>query len=159
MSVTSVLAPIGGRAVDLAEVPDPVFSQGLVGWGAAVDPIAAPAEALAPVGGRLIKLIPHAYIVMTPAGFGVLVHLGLDTVRLDGAGFAALATEGDEVAAGTPIIGYDVPAVSAAGFNPIAVTVVMDEREPERVAVSESVRAGAEIAAGAPLFGFRSERR
>jgi len=73
MSKTQVLAPVAGRAVALEDVPDPVFSQGMVGYGAAVDPPRAVVEAVAPVGGKLLKLMPHAYIVLTPEGVGVLV--------------------------------------------------------------------------------------
>ncbi len=87
---TEVLAPVPpGRAVALSEVPDPVFAQGMVGHGAAIDPPPhTVVEALAPpVSGTLLKLMPHAYIVLTPpAKVGVLVHLGLDTVALNGGG-------------------------------------------------------------------------
>src|ERR1700712_4484674 len=119
MSTTRVLAPVGGRAVPLADVPDPVFSQGMVGYGAAVDPLRGVVQAVAPVSGKLLKLMPHAYIVMTPDNVGVLVHLGLDTVALKGEGFTTHATQGDEVAAGQLIITYVVPAVEALGLNPI----------------------------------------
>ena len=132
----------------LSGVPDPVFAQGMVGHGAAVDPPHTVVEALAPVGGRLLKLMPHAYIVMTPANVGVLVHLGLDTVALNGEGFTTHATQGDDVTAGQLIITYDVPAVVAKGLNPIVPVVIMDERE---VANITAVGAG-EIASGAPLF-------
>ncbi|HOW95646.1 MAG TPA: PTS glucose transporter subunit IIA, partial [Mycolicibacterium fallax] len=99
MTVTPVLAPVSGRAVALADVPDPVFSQGMVGWGAAVQPRAGLVDALAPVDGKLVRLMPHAYVVLTPGGVGLLVHLGLDTVALDGAGFTPLASQGDQLRA------------------------------------------------------------
>ena len=70
MSTTPVLAPVPGRAVPLGDVPDPVFSQGMVGYGAAIDPPRGVIEAVAPVSGRLLKLMPHAYIVMTPENVG-----------------------------------------------------------------------------------------
>ena len=132
----------------LSDVPDPVFAQGMVGHGAAVDPPHTVIEALAPVGGRLLKLMPHAYIVMTPANVGVLVHLGLDTVALNGEGFTTHATQGDDVTAGQLIITYDVPAVVAKGLNPIVPVVIMDEREAANIT---AVAAG-EIASGAALF-------
>ncbi len=80
MSNTSVLAPVAGRAVPLSDVPDPVFSAGMVGYGAAVDPPREVIDAVAPVAGKVLKLMPHAYVIMTPDNVGVLVHLGLDTV-------------------------------------------------------------------------------
>ncbi|AKK29973.1 glucose PTS transporter subunit IIA [Mycobacterium sp. EPa45] len=152
MSTTPVHAPVSGRAVALGDVPDPVFSQGMVGYGAAIDPPHDVIDAVAPVSGRLLKLMPHAYIIMTSENVGVLVHLGLDTVTLSGAGFSARVAEGDTVTAGQPVITYDVPSVVAAGLNPIVPVVVMDEREPGNVTVSAAVTAGAEISSGSVLF-------
>ena len=128
MSKTSVLAPVAGRAVLLKDVPDPVFSQGMVGYGAAIDPPRGVIAAVAPVSGKLLKLMPHAYIVMTPD------------------------SQGDDVTAGQLVITYDVPSVEAKGLNPIVPVVVMDEREPGNVIPSEAVTAGADIAFGADLF-------
>jgi PTS system glucose-specific IIA component len=152
VSTTSVLAPVGGRAVPLQDVPDPVFSQGMVGYGAAVDPPRGVIEAVAPVSGKILKLLPHAYIVMTPANVGVLVHLGIDTVRLNGEGFTTHVSQGDDVSAGQLIITYDVPSVEAKGLSPIVPVVVMDEREPGNVIPADAVTAGTEIASGAILF-------
>lgn len=152
MSTTPVLAPVAGRAVPLEDVPDPVFSQGMVGYGAAIDPTRGVIEAVAPVSGRLLKLMPHAYIVMTPDNVGVLVHLGLDTVALKGEGFTIHVHQGDDVSAGELIITYDVPSIEAKGLNPIVPVVVMDEREPGNVVPADAVLTGADIASGASLF-------
>ena len=152
MSQTPVLAPIAGRAVALAEVPDPVFAQGMVGYGAAVDPPRQVVDAVAPVSGKLLKLMPHAYVIMTADNVGVLVHLGLDTVQLNGAGFTAHVAQGDTVTAGEKMITYDVPAIIAAAFSPIVPVVVMDEREASNVVVADAVNAGSEIAGSALLF-------
>jgi sugar PTS system EIIA component len=152
VSQTSVVAPVGGRAVPLEEVPDPVFSQGMVGYGAAIDPPRGVIEAVAPVSGKLLKLMPHAYIVMTPDQVGVLVHLGLDTVQLKGEGFITHVSQGDDVTAGQVIITYDVPAIEAKGLNPIVPVVVMDERESGNVVPSDAVTAGSDIDSGADLF-------
>ncbi len=152
MSQTTVLAPVSGRAVALADVPDPVFSQGMVGYGAAIDPPRGVVDAVAPVSGKLLKLLPHAYVILTPDNVGILVHLGLDTVALNGAGFTTHVTEGDNVTAGQVVITYDVPSVEAAGLNPIVPVVVMDEREAGNVSPVDAVVAGADIASGATLF-------
>lgn len=152
MSKTQVLAPVAGRAVPLREVPDPVFSQGMVGYGAAIDPPRGVIEAVAPVSGKLLKLMPHAYIVMTADNVGVLVHLGLDTVALNGEGFTTHVSQGDDVSAGQVMISYDVPAVEAKGLNPIVAVVVMDERESDNVIPSEAVNNGADVESGADLF-------
>lgn len=147
---TSVLAPVAGTAVALADVPDPVFSQGMVGFGAAIDPPHEVTEALAPVSGTLLKLMPHAYIVLTADNVGVLVHLGLDTVALNGEGFTTHLQQGDQVSAGQLVITYDVPAIIAKGLNPIVPVVVMDEREAANISVTAALSAA--ITAGADLF-------
>ncbi|NVN51236.1 PTS glucose transporter subunit IIA [Mycolicibacterium hippocampi] len=152
MSRTPVLAPVAGRAVPLSEVPDPVFSAGMVGYGAAVDPPHEVVEAIAPVSGKLLKLLPHAYVIMTVDNVGVLVHLGLDTVALNGEGFTIHVTQGDDVTAGQKVITYDVPAITAKGLNPIVPVVVMDERESENITPAEAVLEGAVLAPGDDLF-------
>lgn len=152
MSSTDVLAPVEGRAVALADVPDPVFAGGMVGYGAAIDPPHRVVEAVAPVSGKILKLLPHAYVILTPDNVGVLVHLGLDTVALNGAGFTAHVAQGDTVTAGQPVITYDVPAIVAAGYRPVVPVVVMDERDPANVAVGEAVSGGGSIDSGTTLF-------
>ena len=152
MGSTLVLAPVDGRALALTDVPDPVFSQGMVGYGAAIDPRREIIDALAPVGGTLLRLMPHAYVIMTTDGVGILVHLGLDTVALNGAGFSAHVTQGDTVTAGQPIIAYDVPAIVAAGYSPVIPVVVMDEREASNVIAGNEVVTGADIVSGTRLF-------
>ena len=152
MTTTPVLAPVAGRAVRLHDVPDPVFSQGMVGYGAAVDPTRTVVDAVAPVGGKILKLLPHAYLVMTTGNVAILVHLGLDTLQLSGAGFTTHVGEGDTVTAGQLVITYDVPAVEAAGFNPIVPVVVMDEREPANVIAADAVTNGGRIGSRETLF-------
>jgi PTS system glucose-specific IIA component len=150
VTTTSVLAPVGGRAVPLGEVPDPVFAQGMVGHGAAVDPPHEVIDAVAPVGGKILRLMPHAFVIMTPDSVGILVHLGIDTVSLHGAGFSLHLAQGDDVAAGQTVVTYDVPSVVANGANPMVPVVVMDERDAENIRLNFD--AGDEIRLGAALF-------
>jgi PTS system glucose-specific IIA component len=152
MSTTPVLAPVQGRALTLAEVPDPVFSQGMVGYGAAIDPPRQVIDAVAPVSGKILRLLPHAYVIMTADNVGVLVHLGLDTVQLNGAGFTTHVAQGDTVTAGQAVITYDVPAIVAAGYSPVVPVVVMDERDSSNISVGDAVNVNADITSGAVLF-------
>ncbi|BBY84835.1 PTS sugar transporter subunit IIA [Mycolicibacterium tokaiense] len=152
MSNTAVHAPVAGRAIPLAEVPDPVFSTGMVGYGAAVDPPREVIDAVAPVSGKLLRLMPHAFVIMTADKVGVLVHLGIDTVALEGEGFTTHVSQGDEVTAGQRIVTYDVPAIVAKGLNPVVPVVVMDERNADNIKPDEAVLEGAVIAPGADLF-------
>lgn len=142
-----VLAPVPGRAVTLAEVPDPTFAQAIVGPGAAIDPPRGVVDAIAPISGKLLKVFPHAYVIVSPDGLGVLVHLGIDTVELHGEGFTLRAKQGDHVSAGDVIISYDVVAIEATGRNPI-VPVIILEQTLENITLADAVTAGARLDAG-----------
>jgi glucose-specific phosphotransferase system IIA component len=124
-----VCAPVSGMAIALSAVPDPVFAEAMVGPGAAVDPDRVPSVAVSPIAGTLVKLKPHAFVVADGHGRGVLVHLGIDTVNLDGAGFELLAAEGDRVEAGTPVIRWDPAAVEAGGMSPVCPVIALDAPE------------------------------
>ena len=117
---------MSGSAVGLAAVPDPVFSQAMVGPGTAIDPERAPGQAVAPITGTIVKLHPHAYVVVGADGRGVLVHLGIDTVQLKGEGFHLLAAEGDHVEAGQPVVGWNPAVIEAGGRSPVCPVVALD---------------------------------
>jgi glucose-specific phosphotransferase system IIA component len=145
--VTQVLAPVPGRVLTLAEVPDPVFAGEMVGPGVAVEPTGEVVTAVSPIAGRLVKLHPHAYVVLGDGGVGVLVHLGIDTVRLEGRGFELLVAEGDTVAAGDPVVRWD-PATVEDGMSTLVPVVVMDRPAGSVTAPA----AGVVVATGDPLF-------
>jgi sugar PTS system EIIA component len=146
-----VLAPVKGRAVRMEDVPDPVFAQLMTGPGAAVDPPREVVDAVAPVAGKVFKLFPHAFIILTADGVAVLVHLGLDTVQLKGQGFTLHVQEGDEVTAGQPVVTYDVPAVEAAGRNPI-VPVIALEKQVGDLMLGSAVGSGGDVGTTDTLF-------
>ncbi|MDT0301619.1 PTS sugar transporter subunit IIA [Streptomonospora wellingtoniae] len=142
-----VLSPVPGTAVAMSEVADPVFAQGMVGPGAAVRPAPYLQEAAAPVGGRVAKLHPHAFMVVAETGRGVLVHLGIDTVKLDGAGFDKLVEEGAHVEAGTPVIRWNPAEIEARGLSSVVPVVALDADTAAVGAPAEG-----EVAAGDALF-------
>ena len=146
--MTRVMSPVTGRVVGLSGVPDPVFAQAMVGPGTAVDPERGPGHAIAPVTGKIVKLHPHAYVVVDGEGHGVLVHLGIDTVKLKGEGFELLVTEGDEVTAGQPVVGWNPAAIEAGGRSPICAVVALDAGAD---ALSDVVESG-EVSTGDELF-------
>ncbi len=151
MTSLSVLAPVSGQALPLADVPDPVFAAALVGPGVAIDPgRTGRVVAVSPVAGKIVKLHPHAYVVQTADGAGVLVHLGIDTVQLAGEGFGLLAAEGAEVAAGDEIVAWDPAAIDAGGRSAICPVVALDASAE---ALSD-VRDTGDVAAGEPLFAW-----
>ena len=143
-----VLAPISGRAVPLAEVADEVFAEGMAGQGCAIVPEAS-GEAVAPVSGVLVKLFEggHAFGIAADGGIEMIVHLGLDTIELRGRGFERIATEGDRVEAGQPIVRFDLDEIRTGNYDPVTpVLVTNDEDHPVT-----GVRTG-EIQAGELLF-------
>ncbi len=120
-----IAAPVTGTVTPLTEVPDPVFAKALVGPGAAIDPgDAATLTVTAPVSGTLTSLKPHAFVISHRPDQGVLVHLGIDTVHLKGAGFTLHAEAGQQVEAGDEIIVWDLAAAREAE-KPLVVPVVV----------------------------------
>lgn len=143
-----VVAPVSGTSREVSDVPDPVFASGMVGPGLAIDPGTTTQTAVAPVSGRLAKLHPHAYLVVTDAGVGVLVHLGIDTVTLRGDGFALLATEDARVQAGQAVVRWDPAYVAGTGRSPMCAVVVLDV--PDRAVLARPT--GSTVTAGEPVF-------
>ncbi|WPF66812.1 MULTISPECIES: PTS glucose transporter subunit IIA [unclassified Corynebacterium] len=124
--MSEVLAPLAGSVIALSEVKDEVFASGMVGKGVAVVPPAqGTIEVVAPLGGTLKQVLPHAFIVMEESGTGILVHVGIDTVELDGKGFEVHKAKGEQVRAGEPVVTIDAPAIAAAGYDLTCPVVVM----------------------------------
>lgn len=86
----------------------------MVGPGTAIDPVREPTTAVAPVDGLVVSMHPHAFVVMDEDGHGVLTHLGIDTVQLNGEGFELLVSKGDQVKRGQPVISWNPAAVEAS---------------------------------------------
>ncbi|MCX0242710.1 PTS sugar transporter subunit IIA [Streptomyces drozdowiczii] len=149
--MTNVTSPLAGRAIGLAAVPDPVFSGAMVGPGTAIDPDRKPSEAVAPVDGIVVSLHPHAFVVVDSEGHGVLTHLGIDTVQLNGEGFELLVSKGDTVTRGQGVVRWDPSAVEKAGKSPICPIVALEATAESLSAVAES----GEVAVGDSLFGWQ----
>ncbi len=107
MASISLKAPLSGVVVPLEQVPDPVFSQKMVGDGASIDPIDA--LLVAPCDGKVTQLhkAHHAVTLTTADGIEVMMHIGLDTVNLKGEGFTPKVAEGATVSTGDPLLGFD----------------------------------------------------
>jgi sugar PTS system EIIA component len=126
VSGTDVLAPCPGRLISLAEVPDPVFSSEMVGPGVAIDPDPGEVTVVSPIAGKVVKVHPHAFVVLGSDGVGILVHLGINTVRLDGKGFEVLVEQGTTVAAGDAMVRWDPSAVTGEDISTVVPVVAMD---------------------------------
>ena len=124
--MTTVTSPVAGHVIGLTAVPDPVFSGAMVGPGTAIDPVREPSEAVAPVDGVIVSLHPHAFVVVDAEGHGVLTHLGIDTVQLNGEGFELLVNKGDTVTRGQSVVRWDPTAVEEAGKSPVCPVVALE---------------------------------
>lgn len=145
-----VNAPLAGTVVPLGNVPDPVFAGQMVGSGAAVEPPAGETfDVVSPVSGKVIKLLPHAFVVVDESGRGVLTHVGIDTVKLKGEGFTLLIAQGDTIDAGAAVMRVDPAAALAAGYSMVSPVVVLDTK-PD----TATVTASGTVAAGAALFSL-----
>ncbi|WP_367318099.1 PTS glucose transporter subunit IIA [Streptomyces sp. HUAS ZL42] len=125
----AVYAPLSGDRVALGKVPDPVFAVQMVGSGPAVEPSrdTGPVDVVAPAAGVVVKLHPHAFVIRTGSGTGVLVHMGIDTVRrLNAERFRTLVAEGEQVEVGRAVITLDPATVQARGLSAICPVVVLD---------------------------------
>lgn len=123
----TLVAPVSGKAMPLSEVPDPVFAEKLAGDGAAImaegDTVVAPADGEV----TLIFKTKHAFAMTLENGLELLVHIGLETVSLDGEGFEQLVEQGTKVKAGTPLIKIDREFILSKGLSlatPVLITNV-----------------------------------
>ncbi|SDS69124.1 PTS system N-acetylglucosamine-specific IIA component, Glc family [Paraoerskovia marina] len=148
MQVT-IGSPLAGVVVPLATVPDPVFAQEIVGPGVAVEPEGSdPVVVCAPVSGRVASLFPHAFAIQIPEGQTVLVHLGIDTVRLDGHGFDLQVAVGDVVEAGAPLIVWDASVTRAEGLATVCPVVAL-QGDPAHVGAA--IPLGSSVTVGEPI--------
>lgn len=149
-ALVQVLSPVAGLRQEVSDVPDPVFARGLVGPGAAIAPHPGPQSAVAPIDGRVVKLHPHAYVIVSDRGPGVLVHLGIDTVQLHGDGFTPLVPELAQVRAGDEIVSWNPEYVEHTGRSAMCAVVVLDCPYPA-TALTDN---GAEVGSAEPLFAI-----
>ena len=145
-----ILAPVAGRTMAMADVDDPVFSAGYVGPGVAIvpDPEAG-RDAVAPIDGTIVKVHPHAFVVKSGDGRGVLVHLGIDTVQLDGKGFTVHRQQGDTVQRGDVLISWDPEAIEAGGRSSVCPVVAL---EAPADALTGTPTDGTDVTVGDTLF-------
>lgn len=124
MKCSKILSPMTGEAVGLGEVPDPVFSQKIVGDGVAVIP--SEGKLLSPVDGEIISVADtkHAYGLRTAEGLELLIHVGLETVHLNGECFQVFVKPGDKVKAGDLLAEVDLAYLKERGINPITPVLV-----------------------------------
>lgn len=119
-----IASPLTGDLVTLAEVPDEVFASGVMGKGLAIVP--SEGKVHAPTNGTITTIFPtgHAVGITTENGAEILIHIGLDTVQLEGEGFKKHVKAGDQVTAGQLLIEFDIDIIKAAGYSTVTPVIV-----------------------------------
>ncbi|WP_353854156.1 beta-glucoside-specific PTS transporter subunit IIABC [Bacillus sp. Bos-x628] len=133
----TVAAPFAGRILPLSEVPDDVFSSGAMGKGLAIEP--ADNKLYAPFDGSVVMLAPtkHAIGLRSEYGVELLVHVGIDTVFLDGSAFTLNIKEGDKVKKGDLLMTFDQEAIESKGLKTITPVIITNTQAYEDVIVEE----------------------
>ncbi|EXJ23259.1 PTS system, glucose-specific IIC component [Alkalibacterium sp. AK22] len=139
-----IYAVADGEIVTIDGVPDDLFSKRMIGDGFAIVPDKG--EVCAPVSGRLIEVADtkHAYYIETDRGLKVLIHIGLDTLLLNGNGFVSYAGKHEDVKKGQKLASFDLGLLDKEGFSPVIPVVVLDHPDVERteVHVQKEAQAG-----------------
>ena len=144
VTTNTISSPLTGKVVSLNEVPDQVFASGLLGNGIAIQPTVG--EVIAPADGVVSVVMPskHAVGLTLDNGVEILIHVGIDTVNLDGQFFESFVEQGDHVKAGDKLLAFDQTKIAEAGYNTITPVIVTNHAQYPTVNVlgSENISAG-----------------
>ncbi|EHL75149.1 PTS sugar transporter subunit IIA [Bacillus smithii] len=142
-----VYAPVSGKILSLEEVPDPVFSEKMMGDGMAVEPIDG--RVVAPFDGDIMQIFPtkHAVGIKAANGAEILIHVGLETVSMKGEGFESHVSQGDKVKKGDLLITFDLNLIREKANSTITPIIVTNGDMIENIAKKENdiVTAGEEV--------------
>lgn len=125
LAPVEIVSPLTGQVKELSQATDPVFASGVMGQGLVIEP--SQGELTSPVNGTVTVLFPtkHAIGIVSDEGVELLIHIGMDTVDLDGKGFESLVAQGDHVTIGQKLIRFDIDVIKAAGLvteTPVIIT-------------------------------------
>ncbi|RLQ95190.1 PTS sugar transporter subunit IIA [Falsibacillus albus] len=140
----SISSPMTGRVLTLEDVPDPVFSQKMMGDGIAIEPVEG--KVVAPFDGNIVQVFPtkHAIGIKSPNGVEVLIHIGLETVSMNGEGFETFVSEGDKVKAGDLLVEFSIPLIEEKAESIISPIIITngDEMDNYKLMGNDQVTAG-----------------
>lgn len=124
-----VYSPLKGRIIPLKEVGDPVFADGMMGPGVGIIP--EEGKLYAPADGEITATFPtgHAIALSTSDGMEILIHIGIDTVKMNGDGFQLHISQGDNVKSGDLLVSFDIGKITAAGYKPTTMVLVPNASE------------------------------
>jgi len=131
-------SPMSGILVSLEDVPDEVFSRKLLGDGLAILP--DDGVLVAPVNGTIGALMPHACGIVMEDGMEILIHIGIDTVEMNGRGFISHVEKGQKVVTGQRLITFDLRAVQADGKSTISPVILIGK--PVKIVARDRVKRG-----------------
>lgn len=140
----SIYAPIDGEVVPLEDVPDPVFSQKMMGDGVAIKPNNG--TVVSPVQGKIMQVFPtkHAIGIQAENGIEILLHIGLETVNLNGEGFTTHVQEGDNVKVGDALVTFEKEIIEEKAKSTITPVIITNTTEMKEIQIKDpqSVQAG-----------------
>ena len=141
----TISSPMTGKVIPLTQVNDPTFAGELMGKGSAIIPTIG--QALAPEDGEVVSLFrtKHAIGFVTHSGAEILIHIGIDTVKLDGQHFEAHVEAGSKVKKGDLLVSFDIDAIKQAGFEvttPIIITNSDDYKDVQTIFMQDDIQAG-----------------
>ena len=150
----TLLSPLSGRVLPLSAVPDDVFSLGLLGQGVAIEPDRG--VLVSPVAGEVMTFLPskHAVGIKSDGGAEVLIHIGIDTVNLNGEHFTSSLQVGDRVSVGEVLVTFDIAAIAAAGYPLITPVLVVNSEDYQSVTAVTAVTASGQVETGAALLAL-----
>ncbi|KYG31639.1 PTS sugar transporter subunit IIA [Priestia endophytica] len=131
----NITAPLTGRIFSLENVPDPVFSQKMMGEGFAIEPTNG--EVVAPIDGEIVQLFhtKHAIGLKTENGAEIIIHVGLETVAMEGEGFTAHVKEGSKVKKGDKLLTVDLGKVREKAKSTVTPVVVTNSADSEKISL------------------------
>ncbi len=139
MNQKKIYAPLSGRVIKMNEVPDETFQARVLGDGCAIIPNDGLIKS--PIDGKITTIAEtkHAYGILSDDGMEILIHFGLETVKLKGEGFTPHVKEGDEIKAGDPLCTVDLELIKKKGIDTTTPIVVLEEEDPEIILAGDSV--------------------
>ena len=150
----TITSPLAGEVKELSQATDPVFAQGLMGRGVVIVP--SQGELVSPVNGRVTVFFPtkHAIGILSDEGVEILMHIGMDTVNLEGKGFEGYVSQGDKVKVGDKLISFDIDMIKKAGYvteTPVIITNSDKYQVEELEQLPRVVERGSQLMTANPL--------
>ena len=150
----TITSPLAGEVKELSQATDPVFAQGLMGCGVVIVP--SQGELVSPVNGRVTVFFPtkHAIGILSDEGVEILMHIGMDTVNLEGKGFEGYVSQGDKVKVGDKLISFDIDMIKKAGYvteTPVIITNSDSYQVEELEQLPRAVERGSQLMNVKPL--------